>query len=82
MRSTAPFLQKNWNDASHIQSRNNQNDQGERGFRLGSSGFFAFFQFGSGGLAFDIALAAFAFQYFVILASHNSLLCSRDAVLS
>src|SRR5262249_4834364 len=36
--------------------------------------------FGGGGLALDVVIAAAAFYDFVRLLSHNSLLCSRDAV--
>ena len=50
--------------------------------RLGGGGrdWRAFLLFGGEGLALDITGAAFAFQHFVVLASHKSLLCSLNAV--
>ena len=79
MYPTFPFYRKSSHDADQIQRKL---DKWEGDFNLSSSGLLAFFQFGSGVLALDVTLAAFAFQRFISLLSHNSLLCSRDAVLS
>jgi hypothetical protein len=80
---TIPCLQKNRNRPAHAgdtEGRGQQNGRLESNAALSSrSGFFLF---GRCGLSFDVTGAAFAFQKFVVLSSHKSLLFSRNAVLS
>jgi hypothetical protein len=82
MYPTFPFYRKSSQSIGQIQSGLDERQRDYWDCRLSRSGLFAFFQFGSGVLALEVTLAAFAFERFIILLSHNSLLCSLDAVLS
>jgi len=75
--SKGPFAQ-----AGKTQGRARQENNLKRNSGLRSRSLLLLLLFGGSGFALEVTRAAFSFQHFVGLLSHNSLLCSRDAVLS